>query len=89
MYLVREKFKIWVTDLVFGEYCNNILTIKQFLALAFGPSFIVADSFNLLVGSLDDGLDDLLSIFLIYFETTWIGIVQGGTRRQHLFHIDL
>jgi hypothetical protein len=68
---------------------ENALSIKQFNALAFVPINLVPDAFNALVDSLDDELDQLLADFLLYFQTTWIGIVQRGRRRNPTFPIAL
>ena len=64
---------------------NNALLIKMFIALAFVPIALVPDAFNSLVDSLADEQDQHLAEFLIYFQTTWIGIVQCGRRRQPMF----
>ena len=57
--------------------------------LAFVPINLVPDAFNALMGSLDDELDQLLEDFLLYFQTTWIGIVQRRRRRNPTFLIAL
>ena len=64
--------------------CNDALLIKMFIALAFVPIALLPDAFNSL-DSLDDEQDQHLAEFLIYFQTTWIGIVQRGRRRQPMF----
>ena len=65
------------------------LLIKMFTALVFVPINLVPDAFNALLDSLDAGVDQLPTDFLIYFEATWIGVVQRGKRRNPPFPIDL
>ncbi|QQP52192.1 Uncharacterized protein FKW44_004253 [Caligus rogercresseyi] len=68
---------------------NNQHIIKKFQALAFLPPDTVHDVFNQLINSINDETDEILSDFLQYFETTWLGIVQRGRRRRPTFDIDL
>ena len=63
--------------------------VKRFHSLAFVPSNKVIETFEELVASLDPETDELLGDFLVYFETTWIGINQRGRRRRPLYDIDL
>ena len=60
---------------------NNALLIKMFIALAFVPIALLPDAFNSLVDSLDDEQDQHLAEFLIYFQTTWIGIVAAWQKK--------
>ena len=71
------------------EQPENALLIKKFQALSFVPLARVVDVFEELVVSLDPHVDDLLTDFLAYFETTWIGIVEGGHRRRPRYAIVL
>lgn len=51
---------------------------KKLHALAFVLPDDVQALFYELVNSLTDEMDELLSDFLVYFETTWLGIIQSG-----------
>ena len=73
----------------YREHVDNAFLVKKFQSLAFVPTDRVIDAFEGLVTSLDPETDELLGDFLVYFETTWIGIVQRGRRRRPLFDIDL
>jgi hypothetical protein len=73
----------------YREHADNAFWIKKFQALASVPPDRVIDAFEELVTSMDPETDELLRDFLVYFETTWIGIDQGGRRRRSLLDIDL
>ena len=68
---------------------ENAFLIKQIQALAFAPPEDVCSLFNNLVQSLDLQAYEILSDFLVYFETTWLGIIQRGRRRRPTFDIDM
>lgn len=61
---------------------SNALIIKSIQALSFVPIAEVRDCFNEYVSHLDSETDEVLSEFLVYFETTWIGILQNGRMRR-------
>ena len=67
---------------------ENSLLMKMYTALAFVPINLVPDAFNALLDSLDAGVDQLLADVLIYFEATWIGVVQRVRRRNPTFPIN-
>ena len=68
---------------------NNALFIKQLQALAFVPPSDMHELFDELVNSLNAETEELLCEFLVYFESTWLGIVQRGRRRRPIFDVDL
>lgn len=68
---------------------NNALFIKQLQALAFVPPSDVHELFDELVNFLNDENEELLCDFLVYFESTWLGIVQRGRRRRPIFDVDV
>ena len=68
---------------------NNSFLIKQLQALAFAPPQDVCSLFNDFVESLDAAADEALGEFLVYFETTWLGMTQRGRRRRPTFDIDM
>ncbi|KAK7487223.1 hypothetical protein BaRGS_00021575, partial [Batillaria attramentaria] len=47
----------------------------------------VIEAFQQLMDSLDADTDETLSDFLVYFESTWLGIVQRGRRRRPKFDV--
>ena len=61
----------------------------MFQSLAFSAPDVVTEVYNELMQSLDDEMDQVLADFLIYFETTWIGVMKRRRRRRPLFHYTL
>ena len=57
---------------------NNAHFIKQLTALAFVPPTDVHELFDQLTSSITAETEDLLNDFLVYFESTWLGITQRG-----------
>ena len=43
----------------------------------------------LLTSSITDETEDLLNDFLVYYESTWLGITQRGRRRRPIFDVDV
>ena len=41
------------------------------------------------MASLDEETDQVLEEFLVYFETTWVGVLQRGRRRRPQFDISM
>jgi hypothetical protein len=74
----------------YREHADNAFWIKKSQALAFVPPDRVIDASEELVTSLDPETDELLGDFLVYFETTWIGIYRPKrTSTPISFDIDL
>ena len=61
---------------------NNALLVKTFNALAFVPIHLGPDALNALLDSLDDELDELLTDFLFYFQTTWNRAMRPKTKHN-------
>ena len=58
------------------------MVIKSLQAIAFVPLQDVSEMFDqYYVTSLDEGIDEIPSDFLTYFEATWIAIVQRGRQQ--------
>ena len=57
----------------------------MFQSLAFVEPGNVVAAFTAMMISLDNETDAVLEDFLVYFETTWIGVMQRGRRRRPLF----
>ncbi len=81
--LQSRSLQIWYRE---GD---NAFLIKQIEALAFAPPQDVCSLFDDFVQSLDTETDEILSNFLVYFETTWLGVIQRGRRRRPIFDIDM
>jgi len=71
----------------FTADAEHALRIKCFQALAFVPPQDVAQRFEDFVATFSDEDEQNLREYIDYFETTWIGAVHCGTRRQPLFPI--
>ena len=68
---------------------ENALLIRHLQALAFVPLDDVPVLFEQFLQSLNTETDAILEDFLLYFESTWIGIMQRGRRRRPVFDISL
>ena len=81
--LQSQGLQAWCRDV------ENAFLIKQIQAHAFAPPEDVCSLFNDFVQSLDLQTDEILNDFLVYFETTWLGIIQRGRRRRPTFDIGM
>ena len=67
---------------------ENAFSIRQIQALVALPQG-VCSLFNDFVQSLDFQIDEILSNFLVYFESTWLGMIQRGRSRRPTIDTDI